>query len=95
MFDFIPRLLTFLVAFYDVLVPLEVEKLDRFICKYQNDSIEAISVFASGLKKDYDALKNCLIYPNFISFLKMCVSTGAEAIRNGIASVQLYHPLSR
>ena len=41
----------------------EVNKLDAFICNYQNDSIEAISVFASGLKKDYEAIKNSLLYP--------------------------------
>ena len=40
-----------------------VEKLDQFIGEYQSDSIEAISVFASGLKKDYEAVKNCLLYP--------------------------------
>jgi transposase len=51
------------VAFYEVLLSVDVEKLDAFICNYQNDSIEAISVFASGLKKDYDAVKNSLIYP--------------------------------
>ena len=43
---------------------LNVEKLDKFICEYENDSIEAIAIFASGLKKDYDAVKNCLLYPN-------------------------------
>ena len=41
----------------------DVKKLDAFICKYQEDSIEAVAVFASGLKKDYDAVKNSLIYP--------------------------------
>lgn len=63
-FDIIPRLLTFLVAFYEVMLSLSVEKLDQFIRKYESDSIEAVSVFVSGLKKDYDAVKNCLFYPN-------------------------------
>ncbi len=63
MYNIIPRLITFLVAFYEVLLSADVKKLDAFICKYQNDSIEALSVFASGLKKDYDAVKNSLIYP--------------------------------
>ena len=63
LYDIIPRLIAFLVTFYDVLLSADVEKLDDFICKYRNDSIEAISVFASGLKKDYDAVKNSLIYP--------------------------------
>jgi len=63
-FEFIPRLLTFLLAFYDVLLYGDVVKLDRFINEYQNDSIEPLSVFASELKKDYDAVKNCLLHPN-------------------------------
>lgn len=50
--NLIPRLITFLVAFYEVLLSVDVKKLDAFICNYQNDSIEAISVFESGLKKD-------------------------------------------
>lgn len=41
----------------------DVQRLDAFISKYQKDSIEPVSVFASGLKKDYDAVKNCLLYP--------------------------------
>lgn len=61
--DIIPRLLAFLVAFYDVMLTRDVEKLDQFIGEYQSDSIEAISVFASGLKKDYEAVKNSLLYP--------------------------------
>jgi hypothetical protein len=43
----IPRLITFLVAFYEVLLSVDVKKLDAFIGNYQNDSIEAISIFAS------------------------------------------------
>jgi len=41
----------------------DVTKLDRFIHEYQNNSSEPISVFASGLKKDYESVKNCLLYP--------------------------------
>lgn len=63
-FEYIPRLSEFLLAFYDVLSHEEVAKLDRFIDEYQNDSIEPLSVFVSGLKKDYDAVKNCLLYPD-------------------------------
>lgn len=59
-----PRLITFLVTFYEALLSVDVKKLDAFICKYQNDSIEAISVFASGIKKDNDAVKNSLIHPH-------------------------------
>ena len=43
---------------------LDVKKLDQFIHKYENDSLEVIAVFVSGLKKDYDAVKNALLYPN-------------------------------
>ena len=59
----IPRLETILVSFYEILLSADVNKLDDFICKYQNDSIETIATFASGLKKDYDAVKNSLLYP--------------------------------
>jgi len=38
-------------------------QLDRFISKYENDSLEPVSAFASGLKKDYEAVKNSLLYP--------------------------------
>ncbi len=41
----------------------DVTKLDRFIHEYQNDSNEPISVFTTGLKKDFEAVKNCLLYP--------------------------------
>jgi hypothetical protein len=61
-FDIIPRLIAFLCAFYEVLLLADAKKLDYFIFQYQNDSIEAISIFASGLKRDYEAVKNCLIY---------------------------------
>lgn len=63
MYDIIPRLTAFLVAFYEVLLSADVKTLDAFIGKYQNDPLEALAVFASGLKKDYDAVKNSLIYP--------------------------------
>jgi hypothetical protein len=59
----IPRLTTFLSDFYEVMLYADVQKLDAFTLKYQNDSIEPVSVFASGIKKDYDAVKNCLLYP--------------------------------
>lgn len=62
-FTIIPLLLTFLVEFYEITVSMDINKLDEFICKYHNDATEAIATFASGLKKDYDAVKNGLIYP--------------------------------
>lgn len=63
-FDLIPCLSAFLLAFYDILLHGEVAKLDRFIEEYQNNSVDPLSVFASGLKKDYEAVKNCLLYPD-------------------------------
>lgn len=62
-YPMLPLLVTILVAFYEVMLSLDVNKLDEFICKYQNDSIEPIATFASGLRKDYDAVKNSLLYP--------------------------------
>ena len=59
----LPLLVTILVAFYEVMLSADVNKLDEFICNYQNDSIETIATFVSGLKKDYDAVKNSLLYP--------------------------------
>lgn len=42
----------------------DVDKLNRFISHYQCDSNEEIALFASGLRKDFEAVKNCLLYPN-------------------------------
>ncbi len=64
MYGIIPRLVMILAAFYEVMLSADVNKLDEFIRKYQNDSIETIATFASGLKKDYEAVKNCLHYPD-------------------------------
>lgn len=64
MYAIIPYLVTILVKFYEVMVSADVNKLDEFIHTYQNDSIETIATFASGLKKDYVAVKNCLLYPH-------------------------------
>ncbi len=64
MYEVIPRLVMILVAFYELMLTADMDKLDEFIRTYQNDSIEAIATFASGLKKDYDAVKNSLLYPD-------------------------------
>ena len=56
-------LLTCLVAFYTVLLSGDVDRLDRFIETYLHDAMEPLAVFASGLKKDLEAVKNCLRYP--------------------------------
>lgn len=45
----IPRLMVFLLAFYDILLSGEPQRLDQFIQQYEHDSIEGISVFISGL----------------------------------------------
>jgi transposase len=63
-FGCIQHLTDFLVSFHDVFLSLDVAKLDSFIRKYKNDAIESVSTFASGLKKDYDAIKNSIIYPD-------------------------------
>ena len=62
-FDIIPRLTAFLILFYEALVLADIKKLDLFIKQYQSDSLEPLSTFASGLKRDYAAVKNCLLYP--------------------------------
>ncbi|WP_363319129.1 transposase [Desulfosporosinus sp.] len=80
-FGLIPHLSTFLLAFYNVLLHRDVAKLDLFINDYQNDSIEPLSVFVSGLQKDYEAVKNSLLYP--------CISNGPmEGTNNKIKMVR-------
>lgn len=37
--------------------------MDHFIAEYRDDPIEPLSSFALGLEKDYNAVKNCLLYP--------------------------------
>lgn len=62
--DIIPHLITFLLAFYNILLHRDVIKLDCFINDYTNDSAEPLSIFASGLRKDYEAVRNCLLFPD-------------------------------
>lgn len=38
--------------------------LGRFINNYKDSTIDSVAQFAKGLDKDYDAVKNCLLYPN-------------------------------
>ena len=56
----------FLHSFKEIIKAKEITSLDRFIDTYQNNPIEGISTFVSGIKKDYSAVKNSLIY-QFIS----------------------------
>jgi transposase len=58
----ISHLMIFLFAFYEIFILSDIHKLDAFIKTYKNDSNAVIVTFASGLLKDYDAIKNCLIY---------------------------------
>ncbi len=63
MYPFIAYLLQFLLAFYDIFLYLDEQKLNSFIEQYQNDENEEIALFASGLKKDLTAVLNSLLYP--------------------------------
>ncbi len=58
----ITHLTEFLVTFHTLILTADVSQLDDFIETYSADPISPISSFASGLKKDYDAVKNCLLY---------------------------------
>ncbi|MDA8194913.1 MAG: ISL3 family transposase [Thermaerobacter sp.] len=57
-------LLACLVAFYAVLLHGEVARLDRFLAEYQAAAFEPVAIFVAGLKKDYAAVMNGLLYPN-------------------------------
>ena len=70
----------FLIAFYSIIDNSDIAALDLFIAKYSSCEIDALSQFAKGLTKDYDAVKNSLIYKN--------VSNGATEARNGITKMQ-------
>ena len=58
------RLTQFLNDFRDVLSQGEALKLDAFITEYEHDESESIATFTTGLKKDYEAVKNSLLYPD-------------------------------
>ena len=57
-------LVTFLIDFHACLDLNDVFLLDAFIDKYKESEIAAVAQFANGLEKDYDAVKNCLLYPH-------------------------------
>jgi len=59
----VARLRTCLATFTTMLDTSEEAGLDQFIATYQHDASEPIVVFASGLPKDLEAVKNCLRYP--------------------------------
>jgi len=54
----------FLKDFHAFMDTNDVTLLDTFIIKYKDSEIDSISQFANGLVKDYDAVKNCLLYPH-------------------------------
>lgn len=56
-------LVTCLVMFYDLLPTGNVIALDQFIASSGGDSREPLASFASGLRTDYDAVPNALLYP--------------------------------
>jgi hypothetical protein len=62
LYPIIRILIVFLVDCYAVFDSRDVEALDAFIAKYKVCDIDALSQFANGLLKDYDAVKNSLIY---------------------------------
>ena len=57
-------LVMFLIDFYTCLDMNDVALLDSFVDKYKGSEIFVIAQFANGLIKDYDAVKNCLLYPH-------------------------------
>jgi len=75
----------FLSEFYSFLDNRDVGALDSFIEKYKASSVDAFSQFANGLEKDYEAVKNSLIYNE--------VSNGPVEARNGLT--KMYHRRSR
>jgi transposase len=57
-------LVMFLIDFHACLDLNDVDLLDAFIDKYKDSDIDHVAQFANGLITDYDAVKNCLLYPN-------------------------------
>ena len=54
----------FLRDFHVCMDKNDVVLLDSFIEKYKDSEIASVAQFAKGLTKDYDAVKNCLLYPH-------------------------------
>ena len=79
MYPVIDTLIQFLVAFYSIIDKSDVAALDLFIAEYSDCEIDSLSQFAKGLSKDYDAVRNNLIYTN--------VSNGATEARNSITKM--------
>jgi transposase len=58
----IPEITSFLNSFKEIIQAKDINSLDRFIDNYENNPIDGISTFVSGIKKDYSAVKNALVY---------------------------------
>ena len=54
----------FLIEFHACLDKNDVALLGAFIDKYKDSEIASVAQFANGLTNDYDAVKNCLLYPH-------------------------------
>jgi transposase len=75
----------FLTEFYFFIDSCDIIALDSFIEKYKASSVDALSQFASGLEKDYEAVKNSLVY--------VSISNGPVEARNSLT--KMYHRRSR
>jgi hypothetical protein len=64
LFPIVGILVAFLTDFYACLDTNDVSLLDNFIKVYKASELDAVRQFANGLAKDYDAVKNCLLYPH-------------------------------
>ena len=49
--------------FREIFVVKSIDKLDLYIVNYGKSSISNLHSFANGLKRDYAAVKNAVIYP--------------------------------
>jgi len=70
----------------------DVAALDSFIIKYRDSSIDTVAQFAKGLIKDYDAVKNCLLYPHISNGPIEGINSRTKCIHRrggGKASVEL------
>jgi transposase len=63
-FPIVGALVAFLIDFHAFLDKNDEAMLDSFIDRYKDNGIDAVSQFVNGLIKDYDAVKNCLLYPS-------------------------------
>jgi transposase len=63
-YQIVAILVKFLIDFHTWLDLNDEVALKSFIDSYKNSEIDAVAQFVNGLIKDYDAVKNCLLYPN-------------------------------